>query len=97
MVSAPNASRVADCLGRLDFLAVADFFLSETAGVSDVVLPSAQWAEEDGTVTNLEGRVIRRRRALDPPGQVRTDIDIVCAIAQALGKSAYFTLLGDPE
>ena len=96
IVSAPNASRVADCLGRLDFLAVADFFLSETAGVSDVVLPAAQWAEEDGTVTNLEGRVIRRRRALDPPGQVRTDIDILCAIARALGKSAYFAF-GDPE
>ncbi len=96
IVSAPNASRVADCLGRLDFLAVADFFLSETASVSDVVLPAAQWAEEDGTVTNLEGRVIRRRRALDPPGQVRTDIDILCAIARALGKSAYFAF-GDPE
>ena len=96
IVSAPNASRVADCLGRLDFLAVADFFLSETASVSDVVLPAAQWAEEDGTVTNLEGRVIRRRRALDPPGQVRTDIEILCAIAQALGKSAYFAF-GDPE
>jgi len=95
-VSAPNGSKVADCLGRLDFLAVADFFLSETASVADVVLPAAQWAEEDGTVTNLEGRVIRRRRAIDPPGQVRTDIDILCAIARALGKSAHFAF-GDPE
>ena len=96
IVSAPNASRVAERFERLDFLAVADFFLSETADVADVVLPSAQWAEEDGTVTNLEGRVIRRRRALDPPGQVRSDIEILCAIAKALGKSAQFAF-GDPE
>lgn len=96
IVSAPNASRVADRLGRLDFLAVADFFLSETANLSNVVLPSAQWAEEDGTVTNLEGRVIRRRRALDPPGEVQTDIQILCALARALGKSTHFAF-GDPE
>ena len=96
IVSAPNASRVADHLRRLDFLAVSDFFLSETASLSHVVLPSAQWAEEDGTITNLEGRVIRRRRALDPPGQVRSDIDSLCAIARALGKSAQFAF-GDPE
>jgi assimilatory nitrate reductase catalytic subunit len=94
IVSAPNASRVADRFARLDFLAVADFFLSETASLADVVLPSAQWAEEDGTVTNLEGRVIRRRRALDPPGSVRTDIDMLCDLARALGKSAHFAFTG---
>ena len=46
----------------LDLLVVSDIFLSETAALADVVLPTAQWAEEDGTMTNLEGRVIRRRR-----------------------------------
>ena len=45
----------------LDLLVVSDIFLSETARLADVVLPTAQWAEEDGTMTNLEGRVIRRR------------------------------------
>ena len=96
IVSAPNASRVADRLAGLDFFAVADFFLSETASLADVVLPSAQWAEEDGTVTNLEGRVIRRRRAVDPPGLARTDIDILCDLARALGKTTYFSFTG-PE
>jgi assimilatory nitrate reductase catalytic subunit len=91
LVSAPNATRVAARFKRLDFLAVADFFLSETAAVADVVLPSAQWAEEEGTVTNLEGRVIRRRRALAPPPQVRTDIDFLCDLAGALGKSQFFS------
>jgi len=95
VVSAPNASRVADRLKRLDFLAVADFFVSETAELADVVLPSAQWAEEDGTVTNLEGRVIRRRRALAPPAQVRTDIDLLCTLACALGKARFFSFEND--
>jgi assimilatory nitrate reductase catalytic subunit len=89
-VSAPNATNVASLFRRLDFLAVSDFFLSETANMADVVLPSAQWAEEEGTVTNLEGRVIRRRRALAPPPQVRTDIDFLCDLAGALGRSQFF-------
>jgi assimilatory nitrate reductase catalytic subunit len=90
VVSAPNAAHVIDRLKRLDFLAVADFFLSETAELADVVLPSAQWAEEDGTTTNLEGRVIRRRRVLDPPEEARSDIDILSSLAHRLGKGALF-------
>jgi assimilatory nitrate reductase catalytic subunit len=54
------------------------------------VLPSAQWAEEDGTMTNLEGRVILRRRAADPPDGVRTDLEALSAIAAALGKKQFF-------
>ena len=72
-VSAPRAGHVEERLRALDFLIVADPFLSETAAMADVVLPSTQWAEEDGTMTNLEGRVIRRRQAVAPPGQVRSD------------------------
>jgi assimilatory nitrate reductase catalytic subunit len=74
----------------LDLLVVSDFFLSETAALADVVLPAAQWAEEDGTMTNLEGRVILRRRALDPPDGVRTDVDMLSAVAAALGKKRAF-------
>src|SRR5579885_2597769 len=61
VVSAPHAALVRGRLAALDFLAVADIFLSETAEMADVVLPITQWAEEEGTMTNLEGRVIRRR------------------------------------
>src|SRR5205807_1155810 len=64
VVSAPDAGRIEARLRSLDFLAVSDFFLSETAALAHVVLPSAQWAEEEGTMTNLEGRVVRRRRVL---------------------------------
>ncbi len=69
---------------------VADFFLSETARLADVVLPTAQRAEEEGTMTNLEGRVIRRRAALEPPPGVSTDLDLICQLAGRLGKGAHF-------
>ena len=89
-VSAPNAIQIADRLQALDFLAVSDFFVSETAEYADVVLPAAQWAEESGTMTNLEGRVIRRRRVFAPPDGVRDDIAVICDLAQRLGKGEYF-------
>ena len=90
-VSAPNARAVRERLKSLDFLVVADFFLSETAQFAHVVLPSAQWAEEDGTLTNLEGRVLMRRRVVDPPPGVRTDIDIVSELGRRLGHRRQFT------
>ncbi len=94
-VSAPDARRVIRRLGELDFLAVSDYFLSETAELADVVLPSAMWAEEDGTMTNLEGRVIRRRRALDPPAGVLDDLQLLAELAARLGRGHLFS--GDPE
>ena len=94
-VSAPDARRVISRLRDLDFLAVSDFFLSETAELADVVLPSAMWAEEAGTMTNLEGRVIRRRRALDPPAGVRDDLQLLAELAARLGAGERFS--GDPE
>jgi assimilatory nitrate reductase catalytic subunit len=89
-VSAPNAGHIDRRLDALDFLAVSDFFLSETAARADVVLPSAQWAEEEGTMTNLEGRVILRRRATEPPPGVRTDIQMISALAARLGYAHSF-------
>jgi assimilatory nitrate reductase catalytic subunit len=89
-VSAPDARRIEARLRALDLLVVSDFFLSETAALADVVLPSAQWAEEEGTMTNLEGRVLRRHRALAPPPEVRDDLQILSALAERLGRGRYF-------
>jgi assimilatory nitrate reductase catalytic subunit len=86
VVSAPRAGRVQRRLGTLDLLVVADFVLSETAALADVVLPTAQWAEEDGTMTNLEGRVLRRRAVRRPPPGVRTDLSVIAELARRLGK-----------
>ncbi|ADJ42936.1 nitrate reductase catalytic subunit [Amycolatopsis mediterranei S699] len=86
VVSAPRSQRVQDRLSGLDFLVVADFVLSETAALADVVLPVTQWAEEDGTLTNLEGRVLLRRKALTPPPGVRSDLDVLNGLALRLGQ-----------
>jgi assimilatory nitrate reductase catalytic subunit len=95
VVSAPNASHVCERLDALDFLCVADVVMSETAARADVVLPVTQWAEESGTMTNLEGRVILRRKAVDPPAGVRSDIDVVSDLADALQAPGMFPR--DPE
>ncbi|MER7845862.1 molybdopterin oxidoreductase family protein [Kitasatospora sp. NPDC096077] len=84
-VSAPNAGQITERLRALDLLVVADLVLSETARLADVVLPVTQWAEEDGTTTNLEGRVILRRRALDPPDGVRGELWLLRELAALLG------------
>lgn len=89
-VSAPDASHVEERLGGLDFLAVSDFFLSETARMADVVFPAAQWAEEEGTMTNLEGRVVLRRRAFSAPAGVLTDLELLCALAERMGRGELF-------
>ncbi|WP_420898713.1 molybdopterin oxidoreductase family protein [Cryobacterium gelidum] len=90
VVSAPNADRVRAALTTLDFLVVADFFFSETAVLADVVLPVTQWAEEEGTMTSLEGRVIRRRHAVDAPEGVRSELWIWQEIARRLESPGTF-------
>ena len=94
VVSAPNSLHIEERLRSLNFLAVSDFFMSETAELADVLLPSAQWAEEEGTMTNLEGRVILRRPALDPPGDARSDLDMLCKLAAQMGKETFFDFDG---
>ncbi|MCI3930541.1 molybdopterin oxidoreductase family protein [Streptomyces sp. AN091965] len=95
VVSAPRAAHVEERIRSLDFLAVADVVLSETAALADVVLPVTQWAEETGTVTNLEGRVLLRRKAVDPPPGVRGDLDVLHGLADRLGHGKGFP--AEPE
>ncbi len=87
VVSAPDVSRVRAGLEALDLLVVCDFFFSETAALADVVLPVTQWAEEEGTMTSLEGRVLRRRKAISAPGEVRSELWIMNELARRLGSA----------
>jgi assimilatory nitrate reductase catalytic subunit len=91
VVSAPNATHIADRLAGLDLLVVADLVMSETAALADVVLPVTQWAEETGTMTNLEGRVILRERAVEPPSGVRTDLEVIAGLAERAGSPVPFS------
>jgi len=73
-------------LEGLDTLVVQDIFLTKTAEMADVVLPAAAaWCESEGTVTNSERRVQRVRKALDPPGDARDDIEVLLLLASRLG------------
>lgn len=90
MVSLPDQHTVERALRGLDLFVVCDFFLSETAQLADIVLPGNTWAEDEGTTTNLEGRVIKYNKAVNPPGEARLDWDIVCDLARRLGKGEYF-------
>ncbi|MFJ4684758.1 molybdopterin oxidoreductase family protein [Streptomyces sp. NPDC088789] len=95
VVSAPRAAHVEERIRSLEFLAVCDVVLSETAALADVVLPVTQWAEESGTTTSLEGRVLLRRRAVAPPRGVRSDLEVLHGLAARLGVGKGFPV--DPE
>lgn len=93
-VAAPHLSRILPKLKALELLVVCDAFHNETSEHAHVFLPVFQWAEEDGTMTNLEGRVIRRRVVSRPPTGPRSDIDVLHHLAARLGcgdKFAYRT------
>ncbi len=91
-VASPNAANVVRKVRALDLLVVCDAFENETTEAAHVVLPVAQWAEEEGTMTNLEGRVILRQRVRPPPPGVRTDLDVLCELADRLGVGDAFDL-----
>ncbi len=91
MVSLPEIGTVRRALANLDPLVVIDFFMSETAELADVVLPGTVWCEDEGTTTNLEGRVIKINPAADPPGEARRDWEILCDLARRLGRGQFFS------
>ena len=85
VVSVPRAVAVRERLASLDLLVVCDVVPSETAAMADVVLPVTQWAEEEGTMTSLEGRVIRRRQGVEAPDGVRSELWVWSELARRLG------------
>ncbi|HET9957341.1 MAG TPA: molybdopterin oxidoreductase family protein [Polyangiaceae bacterium] len=89
-VASPHASNIVSKLRALELLVVCDAFENETSEAAHVLLPTTQWAEEEGTMTNLEGRVILRRRVQEPPPEVKTDIEILGALAARLGRPEGF-------
>ncbi|WCK52427.1 formate dehydrogenase subunit alpha [Aneurinibacillus sp. Ricciae_BoGa-3] len=90
VVSSPNSQHVTRSMEKLDFLVVNDFFLSETAELADVVLPCTTWAEDEGTTTNTEGRVIKINKIVEPRGKSKTDWKIMSEIAERMGRGEFF-------
>ncbi|RLB29098.1 MAG: formate dehydrogenase subunit alpha [Deltaproteobacteria bacterium] len=85
LVSDPDLNHAEKALANLDFLVVQDIFLSDTAKIADVVLPSASFAEKDGTFTNTERHVQRVHKVINPPGKARQDWKIICDLSTRMG------------
>jgi formate dehydrogenase major subunit len=81
----PNLKKVREALRSLEFLVVQDLFLSETAKLAHLVLPGAAFLEKDGTFTNLERRIQRVRKVVDPPNGILQDWQVVCEVATRMG------------
>jgi assimilatory nitrate reductase catalytic subunit len=90
LVSLPDTAFTAAAFAKLEFYAVIDFFLSESAQYADVVLPGSLHEEDEGTSTSVEGRVIKLNAAVRPPGEARRDWEILVDIAHRLGHGRYF-------
>lgn len=85
ILSDPEVSHAEHWFKELEFLAVQDLFLTETARYADVVLPGASFAEKTGTFVNTERRIQLAERAVDPPGQARGDLEIIIDLSNRVG------------
>ena len=85
VISDPNSNHVKECLSKAEFLIVQDNFLTATAEYADVVLPGASFAEKNGTFTNTERRCQLIRKAIEPPGEAKSDWEILSMVAKACG------------
>lgn len=85
MLSDLDLTHAKESLQKLDLLVVQDIVLSETARLAHVVLPAASFAEKDGTFTNTERRVQRIRKAVNAPGEVKVDWEIISELATRMG------------
>lgn len=90
LVSLPDANFTREALEKLDHYTAIDFFLSETAHHADIVMAGSLHEEEEGTSTSAEGRVIRIRKAVDPPAQAKADTEIILEMARRLGRGRFF-------
>ncbi|HMA45217.1 MAG TPA: formate dehydrogenase subunit alpha [Gemmatimonadales bacterium] len=85
IISDPDIAHAEHWFQELEFLAVQDLFLTETARYADVVLPATSFAEKTGTFVNTERRIQLSHRALDPPGDARGDLEILIELSRRLG------------
>ncbi len=85
VISDPNIAHAEEWVRGLEFLAVQDLFLTETARWADVVLPGSSFAEKSGTYVNTERRIQLTENALEPPGDARRDLDILTDLSNRLG------------
>lgn len=91
IISDPDLAHAEAWFARLDFLAVHDLFLTETARYADVVIPGASFAEKTGTFVNTERRVQLAHKAIEPPGNARGDLETLIELSGRVGLPTSFT------
>ncbi|HEY1302433.1 MAG TPA: molybdopterin oxidoreductase family protein [Vicinamibacterales bacterium] len=96
-ISLPDSTFITRCLEKLEFFTSIDFFLNDTARHADIVLPGSLHEEDEGTVTQVECRVIKINKAVDCPGEARPDWRIIQDVAAALGRPTGFTFTSPRE
>jgi len=87
----PNLKKVHQALRNVEFLVVQDLFMSETAKLATLVLPAASFLEKDGTFTNLERRIQRIRKAVNPPDGILPEWQVVCEVSARMGYPMTYT------
>ncbi|MGI9041237.1 MAG: formate dehydrogenase subunit alpha [Gemmatimonadales bacterium] len=85
VISDPNIAHAEEWVRGLEFLAVHDLFVTETARWADVILPGSSFAEKSGTFVNTDRHIQLTDAALPPPGQARLDLDILVDLSNRLG------------
>jgi predicted molibdopterin-dependent oxidoreductase YjgC len=90
VISDPDIAHAEQWFQELEFLAVQDLFLTETARYADVVLPGASFAEKTGTFVNTERRIQLSHKAADSPGEARGDLEILIDLTNRLGLATTF-------
>ncbi|WP_174727869.1 assimilatory nitrate reductase catalytic subunit NasC [Mesobacillus harenae] len=97
IVSNPNADFVKQAFQKLEFLVTADMFISETAKLADLILPVTSYLENEGTMTNLEGRVMLRQASRPRPDEAKHDWEVLCEIASLIGRGQFFSFSSAEE
>jgi formate dehydrogenase alpha subunit len=85
VLSDPDINHTIEAMKKLDFFVVQDIFMTETAGLADIVLPAVCFAEKEGTFTNTERRVQKVRKAVEPPGEAKEDLWIIRELSKKFG------------
>jgi len=86
LVSLPNINQVEKSLLKSKFVVVQEISnRSQSLQYADLILPAAAWAEKEGTMTNSERRISYLPKIIDPPGEAKSDVDILCSFAGKMG------------
>lgn len=93
LVSYSNTHRVKEAMDNLDYIVVADMFMTPTAQMADLFLPVCSWLERDNVISSYQASpdlTYVQQKAVEPVGESKSDVDIICDLAQRLGLGQHF-------